>query len=107
MPLPGRQGGDTSTTTVPTVSDDPEVRAATADRDQARALFDQLDRAWNRLAARRANADLRGGLTQELRQAEAKAREERDQAWKPVVAANDRIRAAQFRAQLRLAEAGR
>jgi hypothetical protein len=93
--------------TTPTVSDDPEVREAEAERDRARARFDQLDEVWKPLAAQRAHADLHGALTRELVEAKNEAKEARQRAWGPVVTANERLRVASNKAWLHLLEADR
>jgi hypothetical protein len=85
--------------------DDPEVRQAEAARDQARARYDQADAAWKTLAYERLVADMWGKRTRELAEREAAARQARDDAWKPVVAANERLRAAQHQARMRLGAA--
>jgi hypothetical protein len=85
--------------------DDPEVRQAEAARDQARARYDQADEAWKALAYERLVADMWGRRTRELAEREAAARQARDDAWTPVVAANERLRAAQHQARMRMAAA--
>ena len=74
---------------------DAEVRRAEAARDTARERFDQADAAWKPLAYERLQADVWGKLTRVLAEREAQARQARDDAWAPVVAANERLRAAQ------------
>jgi hypothetical protein len=71
--------------------DDPEVARAEAARDTARERFDRLDEAWKPLAYERLQADVWGKRTRELAEREAAARQARDDAWTPVVAANERL----------------
>jgi hypothetical protein len=87
--------------------DDPEVRQAEAARDQARARYDQADAAWKTLAYERLQADVWGKLTRDLAEREAAARQARNDAWAPVVAANERVRVAQHQARMRLGAAER
>jgi hypothetical protein len=87
--------------------DDPEVRQAESARDQARERYDQADEAWKTLAYERLQADVWGKLTRDLAEREAEARQARDDAWTPVVAANERLRAAQHQARMRLGAAER
>ena len=85
--------------------DDPEVARAEAARDTARARYDRADEAWKALCFERLQADVYGTLTKDLAEREAEARQGRDDAWKPVVTANERLRAAQHQARLRLGAA--
>jgi hypothetical protein len=88
---------------------DPDVAAAEATRDAARAVFDTVAESWKAALA----AKTRAGLYSEtdpaerrrLDEHEADLRERRDALWARVVAANDEIRAAQARAQQREAAA--
>ena len=84
---------------------DPEVARAEAARDTARARYDCADEAWKTLCFERLQADVYGTLTRELAEREADARQTRDDAWTPVVAANERLRAAQHQARMRMAAA--
>jgi hypothetical protein len=84
---------------------DLEVAAAEASRDEARTVFDALDGVWRTALAAKTRAELFGGVDaterRQLHDGEAHAREARDRAWRPVVAANDRLRAATAAAQAR------
>jgi hypothetical protein len=88
---------------------DPDVVMAEVARDEARAVFDALDAVWQSALAAKTRADLYGegdpADRRRLNEAEAQAREARDRAWRPVVAANTRLHAATRNAAA-LAEAG-
>jgi hypothetical protein len=86
---------------------DPEVARAEAARDTARARYDRADEAWKALCFERLQADVYGTLTRDLAEREAEARQARNDAWTPVVAANERVRVAQHQARMRLGAAER
>jgi hypothetical protein len=82
---------------------DPAVVAAEAERDTARAVFDQFAITWEGALAAKTRADIRGQTTtaerRRLHETEGAARERRDQAWARVVAANDELRTVTLAAQ--------
>jgi hypothetical protein len=81
----------------PTRQVDPAVTAAEAERDHARAVFDELDTAWRTasLAARQAPYDGSDPQRrQQLVEYEQAARERRDAAWAGVVRGNGAVDAA-------------
>jgi hypothetical protein len=88
---------------------DPDVIMAEAARDEARAACDALAAVWQSALAAKTRADLYGegdpADRRRLTEAEAQAREARDRAWRPVVAANTRLHTATKNAAA-LAEAG-
>jgi hypothetical protein len=88
---------------------DPDVAAAEAARDEARAVFDALDAVWHTALAAKTRAELHSNVDaterRQLDDGEAQAREVRDRAWRPVIAANERVRLAHLAAQQREADA--